>query len=531
MKHLNGLHHATIALCAALLAGCGGGGGGGGGTTPSATALALASGEDYAWLLKAQGPTNARTYGISLIHPSTPTVEYEIEPVGSAITDITVISSGNVDVATSRAHDIKPRYLLYIVGGDVHMISLRPNGAVPAKLRQTHGVNNACKFTLHANDFATPDRSRYIFSTMGADGQCGTGDDGQGEVILGASGTLSFSTWSDGNQIQGMVRDATTLAPFAWIEKYGVRRMDPPTLHALRINNDPVLTRVVVADVSSAIAECNNRLTVWHVDSSKWPSVTETRLDDALTLGSGWQAIGFDMDNFYVYRNAGTTTSPTWSILRITRAAPTATRLASGPGQIKTATMGTNKLYASILGASSNSLIALDKYDPAGHATLETSASSVATMVLTSRNGIHLLWRVSNPDSASPRYVIEMIDEHGNILSSDDAAYLMLPQAASVLDFNTSENKSRFLFATGFTKAKGYADASLVAYDTATQTRTTLGTLPGPSDFGSDPVFVGLINTTTNQMLGYTARIVAGELQARDSKYISFDVTRQGSLR
>lgn len=250
MKHLNGLHHATIALCAALLAGCGGGGGGGGGTTPSATALALASGEDYAWLLKAQGPTNARTYGISLIHPSTPTVEYEIEPVGSAITDITVISSGNVDVATSRAHDIKPRYLLYIVGGDVHMISLRPNGAVPAKLRQTHGVNNACKFTLHANDFATPDRSRYIFSTMGADGQCGTGDDGQGEVILGASGTLSFSTWSDGNQIQGMVRDATTLAPFAWIEKYGVRRMDPPTLHALRINNDPVLTRSKAALIS-----------------------------------------------------------------------------------------------------------------------------------------------------------------------------------------------------------------------------------------------------------------------------------------
>src|SRR5271166_3639011 len=96
---MNSRQLATFSCAATLLLGLAacGGGSGSGGTTPAA---APTSGS-YAWVLKAQGPTSALSYALSLVHPSLPGVEWVIEYGSSVVTDSRPIASGSVD-ATAR---------------------------------------------------------------------------------------------------------------------------------------------------------------------------------------------------------------------------------------------------------------------------------------------------------------------------------------------------------------------------------------------------------------------------------------------
>lgn len=517
------------ALAAALLGltACGGGGDDAG--TPGTPVAPPTSGA-FAWVLKAQGPTDALKYGLSLLHPATPGTEWVIEVSSSVVSDARLVASGSVDGAGLKADSLQPYALVYIVGGDVRRVPMQANGTAPLTRVQRAQSTSACSFVIEANDYAAPENSRYIVSTAGADGSCATADDGRAEVSLSAGGGLTFTPISGAVPL-GVVRDVATLAPRAWIYPKTVFFWgpEPGTTVATRTAAEPALTEVVAATHRSALVDDGTQLSVLDFPAGMAP--TESRLSTASTGGGGWTSIGFDAANHFVFRNSGSTTASTWTVLKISRAAPSATVLASGTGLLSIASMAGTQLYATVVGAADNRLLAISKTVGVPVKSLEITSSTTLTTVQTSANDVHQLWRVTNIGSAAITYAIEMIDEAGSILyATSTGGFPMAVAEADSVNFNVSESRTRFVFAEGY-GSKAFSGATLVGYDTASRTPTTLGTLPGSTDFGSDFVFASAMGGPGSFMTGFAARSSGGAVQETGAKVFSFDAGAAASLK
>jgi len=70
-----------------------------------------------------------------------------------------------------------------------------------------------------------------------------------------------------------------------------------------------------------------------------------------------------------------------------------------------------------------------------------------------------------------------------------------------------------------------------MAYDTATTTLTRLGTLPGATEFGVDPVYANANAGPGPWMAGFAARASQGSIDASGMKVFSFDFSQADSLR
>jgi hypothetical protein len=529
------LHHvAALAGCTALVA-CGGGGGNSGGVdgTPPASG-------PYAWVLKAQGPTNALTYGLSLLHRSDPQVEYVVEFGSSVLTDTRVVSSGSVDAAGLKTGTLQPYALVYIVGGDVRRVPLQANGSLPSTQVQRGHSTTACKFLSNAQqqavgdavDYAAPENSRFLVSTAGPDGQCGTGDDGSAEVRLSASAGIVF-TPTTGAAPLGAFRDAATLAPRGWILPRSVvywgagSAGDTPA--AVRAASDTAFVSAVQATPTTALMDDGTQLSV--LDLSIGTAPVETRLDAGTTGGGDWVGVGFDASAFFAYRNVGTGAAAQWSVVKVTRSSPHATVLGTGNGTISVASMGATLLYTTVLGASDNRLLAISKSTGVPVSTLETSPMSTLTTVQTSATGVHELWRVVNVGTAALNYAIEFIDEAGTLLYSTSAGgYPMAAPDATVQRFDTSESRTRFVFASGY-GSRAFGDATLIGYDTSTKATTTYGALPGTATFGVGTVYANAIGGPGGLMAGFAARTADGVIASSGTAVFSFDFDTANSLK
>lgn len=512
----------------------------------AAASVTYPSSGTYALALKAQGTISSPILGevaspmlgVSLIHPSKTGVEFVIEPSSSAVGDLRVVASGTVDASAQTVSNIQPYALLYILGGDVRRVPLVANGAAPATQIKKALSTVACYFVADANDYATPNNSRYVVSTKGADGACGTSDDGQAEVTLDSSGGVSFTPMTnnaDIGNVLGMVQDPATLVPAGWVRESGIEYWNPAsTMHSMRTGADPWINRVVGSTFNSALAEYNNQLTIWSVGSGQ--SVSETKLDATLTAGTGWRMIGYDNDNFYVYRNDKSSKNVlTWTVFKISRALPAATPLANGKGALELATMGSSVLYATVTDKAAlqnqNRLQTISKATGVMQ-TLKSTAITTAYTVFTSASGVHEMLQgiynfAKNTLSAGS---LAMIDEQGNTLYSASGGAPLAQPGAVTRDFNKSVNSTSFVFASGYTSSRMYGDATLLAYNTATRSTTTLGTLPGTSAFGSSPVMAIVTGASTNFMTGIAGSVVSSSLQDAGEQVFSFDTSVPNSL-
>lgn len=515
--------HAALLATMLALGGCGGGSNGGSGDpAPSYPASG-----PFGWILKAAGPTNALKYGLSLVHPSQPGTEYVIEPASAVVSDARLVFSGAVDTASLRATSVQPYALVYIVGGDVRSLPMQADGSPPLSRVQRSVSTSACKFILDANDYATPQNSRFVVSTADADGQCDTSAGGHAEVQLSATGGLSYTPLPADKPL-GVVRDPATLAPRGWIYARSVVlwSTSPATTFATRADTDPAVTSVLASTHQSALVEDGTKLSV--LSFSGGTAVIESQLNPALATGSGWQSIGFDANNFYVYDNSDDSFSSTWKVLKISRSNPAASVLATGTGLVSLASMGRDVLYLTVATADDNRLVRIDK---AGGTPVETvSPITTFTQVQTSASGVHQRWRVTDVGSASPTYTIDIIDESDTTLHTIEGGFPMyLPQAGSE-NFNASESRTRFVFAGDY-GARTYGDASLLSYDTATSAPPRLlGTLPGTAIYGSDFVFASVIAGPTPLGLGFAARSSNGSILEAGAKVFSYDLDSANSL-
>ncbi|MDL2336858.1 MAG: hypothetical protein QFE16_03360 [Pseudomonadota bacterium] len=519
----------ALSLAVIGLSGCGGGSGSGSSNSGGGTTTYPASGA-YGWVLKASGPTDApNKKGLSLVHPSKTDTEYIIESASLNVTDARLLSSGSVDTGALRASSVQPYSLVYIVGGDVRAVSMQANGAKPLPKRQPTGTSSACRFLISANDYAIPLNSRYIISTTGVDGECNTSDDARAEVRLSSDGTPTVTVLT-GDAPLDAVRDPATLAPRGWIYPRNVVlwNTSPATTVEVRASAVAAISSVVASTYKQALVEDGTRLGV--INFSGGSTFTETPLDAVTTAGSGWQSIGYDADSFYVYRNSDNTFDATSTVLRITRTNPVATVVTSGSGSIALASLGSNVIYLTVLRQADNRLIRVNK--TGGTPTETVTAKTIFTSVQTSASGVHLLWRVTNVGTAAAAYTIELVNESSSTpLLTRTGGWPINMADASTQNFNSSESRNRFIFASGFTAAQTFTGASLETYDAATTTSRVLGALPSSADFGTDPSFALAIGGPSGAGVAFAARSSGGSIQQTGARVYSFDLGTANSLK
>lgn len=521
-----------ILLLAAAVAACGGGGGGGGGdSSPGGGGATYPATGAYSWVLKATGPTNALKYGLSLMHPAVPGTEYVIEAANAAVTDARVVSSGTVDAAQLRASSLQPSYLVYIVGGDVRSVPLTADGTAPAGRVQRAQSTSACKFAeepaLDGVDYGSVQNSRFVVTTAGADGACNTNDDGRAEVKLSATLGVVVTPFASDPPL-GVVRDTSTLAPRGWLyaRSVGLWSTSPATTFATRVAPAPAVSSVVANTYNAALVDDGVKLAVLAFAGGL--AVTETPLDAATTGGGGWKLIGYDAGNFYVYRVAAPFDfGSTYTVLKIARAEPSASVLATGTGLVSLASMGRTVVYLTVFTATDNRLVRIAKLG--GTPAQSIFPTTTFLSVQTSASGINQVWRVTGVGSATASYAIDVVDESGATLYTAPGGFPMSVAEATSRDFNTSESRTVFLLASGY-GARGFADTSLVSYDTASRAVTTIGALPGSAQYGNDFVFASAVAGPGIHGLVFTARSVNGSVQDAGAKVYSFDVNGSNSL-
>jgi len=265
------------------------------------------------------------------------------------------------------------------------------------------------------------------------------------------------------------------------------------------------------------------------LDFAGGTSYTETPLG-ATTNGGGWQLLGFDANAYYVYRNSSQTLPSTWTVLRITRSSPVASVLSSGTGLVAVASMGGNVLFLTLFDQTDNLLARIDK--ASGSTAYASYGLTVFPSVQTSASGVHLLWRVADKGTSAEANAIDFINETSSppsLLNRPGGVPIVVADASTV-SFNTSESRSRFIYASGYTAAGGYKGATLETYDSATGINRVLGALPSSADFGSDIGYASAIGGPTSFGLIHAARSVAGNVQATGAKVYSYDLGVANSL-
>lgn len=523
MKIFSSFFRGIALLALTALSACGGGGDDGG--NPAAPATHPSSGP-YGWILKASGPTAALKYGLSLVHPTRPASEYAIEAPSGVVTDVRLVSSGTVDMAQLRVGSLQPSYLVYVVGGDVRSVPLQADGSAPASRVQRAQSTSACRFVVDAIDYAAPQSSRFMVTTAGADGQCGSADDGRAEVRLSATLGVVVTPFA-GEVPFDVVRDPVTLAPRGWLSSRSVSLWSttPSTTFATRSPTAPAVTSVVTSTYNAALVDDGTRLAV--LGFTGGVSVNEVVLNPAITAGGGWLLVGYDAGDFYVYRNSGRAFNSTYTVLKIARATPNVSVLASGTGLVSLSAMGKDVLYLTVFGAAENRFVRIAKL---GGVPVESSfATTTFVSIQTSASGVHQVWRVTGVGGATPGYLIDIVDELGNSLYSAPGGFPLNVTDSSTRDFNTSESRTGFLLASGY-GARAFGDASLISYDAAARVAKSMGALPGTALFGNDFVFASATGGPTSQGLAFAARSSNGSVQESGAKVFSFDLNAAGSL-
>jgi hypothetical protein len=540
---------ASLLALTAALAGCGGGGGGESSSTSTTTYPPSGA---YQWVLKGSGRVDNPNFALSLVHPSQADTEYPIESGSSTdVSDALLVSSGSVNASSQQVTSVTPAFLMYIRGGDVVLLPMQANGNSPASQRISAGSSSACKFVreLAGIDYATPQNSRFIVTTAGADGACdedGGGDDGRAEVRKDASLGLVLTPISTGSAPLGLVRDPATLAPAGWLyaRTLGLWNGSSYSYVTVRTNDQPALQSAVGSTYRQTLAWDGTKLSV--IDFSSLTVPVETALDPTVTASIvGWQLIGFDATAFYVYAASTTSFADPWQVLKVSLSAPAATEMAAGTGVVALSSMGNSWLYLTVADqlcsgdSTCTYLVSVNKTDVGQIVTLNPVDGAPNTLIRmeAGANGIDLLSFepvVESGPSVTTLAFFNDADQSplASPLGEISSAKSMGLAAASTLNFNSSESRTRFVFATGYTVAQQFNSATLNALETsgASYSPIVLGALPGAADFGSDPSLASVIAGPLAYGSAYVAQVSGGSLQSSGSKVYSFDAGTANSL-
>lgn len=517
---------------ALVLAACGGGGGGGGNTGTDAGTLPVTPRYPtrgiYAPVLKVLGSTTEPRRGLSLVHPDDPSVEYVIEDGSKSVSDTMTLYAGVVNAGAGRVDQITPHTLLYIADGIVKAVPLLANGEAPSSAvrGQASQSMSACRFMQepNANNYADATATRIGVIAQGPDNRCGTDDDVPTPYFYDPA--LNLVQLTGGGSAGNFVRDPQTLAPSHQVLPYGVAT--PSAAYMFMPYPGPSFRRMVISSPGMAIMELGSSDQDIQMVALDVVRRSYVELGPA-AAGANWQALGHDASAYYLYRNGSAASGTSWTVLRISKSQPLATRMASGTGQVLNAAMGQGQLYLTVQQPAGNKLYAVAKTSPHAMVQLEATASDRMSVVLASAGQVHLFLRVGGSGTGTTTS-IDMVDEAGVVRATAASALpLALVEPASI-DFSRSENRTRFLYAAGM-GAQGYGDASLQAYDAGVGgSSLALGRLPGTSTLGGSAVFAHTSAALGSTVAGQVASSANGSFLASGSRVFSFKVDTPNSL-
>ncbi len=472
----------------------------------------------YQLLINAQGSNTALTTGISLIHPNDRTVEYQIEAPGSALQSYLTMSSGTVDVIARKVSNIQQHSLVYIVGGDAKRMPLQALGTAPKAGVQAAGVSNLCAFTVDTNfatpegmDYSAPLSSKFYANTKGADGRCGTTDDGQSVISFDASGKPIVEavdmTSSGMGPVVAVFRDLTTLKPTFALKTRGLK--------------------VIVTSLDVGVGETSTGL--------QMTGLSVKTLDQSIVGGTGWESAGHDSDYFYLFRNtapAASFATSTWKVVRISKVNPTALMLASGAGNLASASMGTNFILGTILTGSGFSLNKFSKTTPGLPLVVEQPSANRFIVASALSQGIFQVLRTSLVNGVARGVSVEMLDEANNAtIYSRLGAFLFGVIRPDSLLLNSSLNIAGSTFTGDSLGAAGALGSSLIAYNASNRTVTVIGQFPNAADFGS-PTGIALTGVTDGATFatGNLFALSGATVLASPRRSFSFNPSAAGSI-
>ena len=528
-----------ILISSSALFGCGGGGGGdattGSAAAPPVTAAPLTpipSSGNFALLYKVEGLTTAPRSGVSLIHPADRSTEYVIEPPALNVSSPITIYSGTVDAVNSKVSNLSAHSLLYIAGGDVKRLPLTATGTHPKAALQVAGATNLCDFVVdnfyrpQGTDFGTPLASRYLATTRGADNICASADDGQVEISFDAQGkpqTAALQNAAALGPVLAVLRNPATLKPSANVHGRAIVVTQPSAIvHTLVTGTAPAMTKAVAVSVDALVGQQNNRLVVWDISGKN------VALDATITAGTGWESIGFDANNFYVYRNTGalaTLPTSTWKLVKISRQSPAATLLASGAGYIQSASLGLNSIFVTSANVSGFSLNRLSKEAPSAPAMLSGPSITQIPATLASAQGVQLVLTISAGANGQRNIAISVLEEEtSKTLYSNANALPLNLLAGTTLALNATNDAVGFVITGDASATAGALGATVISYDAATRTPVVVGRLPSVGDFGFSVGYAATGGTTTNSFdTGTLSGLSATSILASPRRIFSFE--------
>ncbi len=527
MRFISGLG----ALCAstAFLVGCGGSGDAT--TTPTTAptgpavvaAASWAAAGNYSPVLKVEGVLSATAVltALSLVHPSSPTVEYVVDAAGQKSSALgLVLTRGTYNSTTRQVQDLTP--VAYVDSpGDVNIrtTSLEANGQRPVQAQSFSGA--LCSNNVFARNFSNPYASQILMVSPGRDSTCGTADDGQALVTFSASGVPSATPVVSG-KLLGYFASGSTGMPANWlsVSPLGQVALQPIGVGATSIVSAPPVgstlsTFKTVLNLSDLIVYTQNGL-LRSVSADAGLATLNATLS-TLTSPEGWQAAGSDATHAYLYINSLTASSGTgtWRLFSLSRSTQTLTALASGPGSILSASANSQRVFATVINGARFSMSVLQIAAPDGTQTTLVAPSTDGVPFLSANpNGSNLLG-VSSSAAGGRSTVFSVVNNNGGILFSagrsflagaDNPQYDLASQSFPFASFIFYSNPGNQL----------YAGSSITRFNPASNQTTTLGNVPtgvGLGGVASDPVYSSPI--TTNDTTGFGGIQIARVSAAR----------------
>ena len=531
-----GITRLLALVSSSVLFGCGGGGDTTAGpvapplTTP--TGATIPNSGTFASLFKADGTPGATRFGISLIHPSDRSTEYVIEPGTPNLSSPITLYSGTVDAVTSKVSNLSAHSLLYIAGGDVKRLPLAATGISPKAALQVAGATNLCDFVVDSfyrpqgTDFGTPLASKYVATTRGADNICASPDDGQVEITFDAQGTPQRAALPNAvalGPVLAVLRNPATLKPSATVHRRAIVVTQPTAaVTTMLAATAPAMTKAVAVSVDAMVGQQNHRLVYWDISGQN------VALDATITAGTGWESIGFDANNFYVFRSTGalsTLPTSTWKIVKISKVSPAATLLASGTGYIQSASLGVNSIFVTSANVSGFSLNRLSKAAPSAPVMLSGPFTTQIPATLSSNEGVQLVLNTSTGANGQRNITISVLEEATDkTLYSIANALPLNVLAGTSLALNATNDAVGFVIVGDTSATAGALGATVISYDAATRTPFVIGRFPLVAEFGASVGYAATGGTTTNSFgTGTLSALSATAILASPRRLFSFE--------
>ncbi|MDI1300572.1 MAG: hypothetical protein PSX71_01565 [bacterium] len=462
---------ALVLVLASALSACGGGSGSGNTVT---TATYPSTGyyvPVYRW-------AGLNRVGLSLVHASTPTVEYVVSAPGSSI-DANWTLYGAQQNGSSV--NVIPGYLLYVQAGTLYELPLLANGSKPGATTVPTGLV-ACAISNSHTPNSAPETAQVIIRTAGTDGSCGTADDGEARVNL-ATPLSATTVQNSGYTYKGYVYSGIQAQPNIWVEASSsgaLYRDDGSTLQLLRASNGNMPTRLAGYNTSLLLQD-GSQLSMVSYSAGAWQVVPV-----AGTTGS-WTLAGSDNSNYYVYTTAGGPGS-SWQLLAIPMSGNSATTLASGSGSVAYASVGSSQVFVSVLGASYNYLSMVAKNGSAATA-VDTNDTTVRDLVVILGGGRHVLYKAKYSGSSFVGGQVSSIDEAGATVALAANAQLASFVIPGSFAASTAGLPMQLSFVSNSSYMTDFSGSQLKTFDSSTGSLTINGTLPTSSALGTANVF------------------------------------------